>query len=83
MHDRDPLFTAAFTVTLKDSSVETVKLPPKSPNLNAYAKRFVRLIKDDCLSKLIPLGERHLRSTVSENIDHPMKREVIRELETS
>jgi transposase InsO family protein len=70
IHDRDPLFTAAFTATLKDSGVQTVKLPPKSPNLNAYAERFVRSIKDDCLSKLIPLGERHLRSAVSQYIDH-------------
>ncbi len=70
IHDRDPLFTATFTATLRDSGVESVKLPPKSPNLNAYAVRFVRAIKDECLSLVIPLREKHLRSAVSDYIDH-------------
>jgi putative transposase len=43
IHDRDPLFTAAFLSLLADAGVEAVKLPPRSPNLNAYAERFVRL----------------------------------------
>lgn len=45
-------------------------LPPRSPNLNAYAERFVRSIKEDCLSKIIPIGERHLRRAIEEYIDH-------------
>jgi len=47
-----------------------VKLPARSPNLNAYAERFVRSIKSECLSKIIPLGERHLRHAVAEFVDH-------------
>ncbi len=42
IHDRDPLFTRSFRAILKSSGVETVKLPARSPNLNAYAERFVR-----------------------------------------
>ena len=42
IHDRDPLFTATFLATLEASGVTSVKLPPSSPNLNAYAERFVR-----------------------------------------
>jgi len=42
IHDRDPLFTAKFVELLAVAGVESVKLPPKSPNLNAYAERFVR-----------------------------------------
>jgi putative transposase len=45
IHDRDPLFTKEFLSTLKDAGVESVKLPPRSPNLNAHAERFVRSIK--------------------------------------
>ena len=45
IHDRDPLFTDEFLRTLKEAGVESVKLPPRSPNLNAYAERFVRSIK--------------------------------------
>jgi putative transposase len=46
IHDRDPLFTTEFLETLQISGVESVKLPPRSPNLNAHAERFVRTIRD-------------------------------------
>jgi transposase InsO family protein len=55
---------------LKSSGVETVKLPARSPNLNAYAERFVRSIKSECLAQIIPLGERHLREAVKEYTEH-------------
>src|SRR5215469_13062326 len=45
IHDRDPLFTAEFLKMLADAGIESVKLPPRSPNPNAYAERFVRSIK--------------------------------------
>ncbi len=70
IHDRDPLFTKAFKELLKSSGVETVRLPARSPNLNAYAERFVRSIKSEFLGKIIPLGERHLRNAVKEYTDH-------------
>jgi transposase InsO family protein len=70
IHDRDPLFTASFREVLKSSGVETVKLPARSPNLNAYAERFVRSIKSECLAQIIPLGERHLRHAVKEYAAH-------------
>jgi putative transposase len=55
--DRDPLFTAAFRTTVAAASVKSVRLPARSPNLNAYAERFVRSVRDECLSNVIPLGE--------------------------
>ena len=70
IHDRDPLFTAAFKAHLGSAGVETVKLPARSPNLNAFAERFVRSIKSECLAQIIPLGERHLRNAVAEYIEH-------------
>lgn len=70
IHDRDPLFTNAFCATLDRSGVCPVKLPPRSPNLNAYAERFVRSIKSECIAQVIPLGERHLRKAVSEYVEH-------------
>ena len=57
LHDRDPRFTNAFADTLAAAGVETVRLPPRSPNLNAYAERFVRTIKEWCLDRLILVGE--------------------------
>jgi transposase InsO family protein len=70
IHDRDPLFTAAFLETLKQSGIDSVKLPPRSPNLNAYAERFVRSIKEDCLDRIILFGEDHLRMAVREYLAH-------------
>jgi transposase InsO family protein len=70
VHDRDPLFTERFREILKPSGVKTVKLPTRSPDLNAYAERFVLYVKSECLAKIIPLGERHLRKAVKEYTEH-------------
>ena len=70
IHDRDPLYTHMFTEILKCSGVHTVKLPPRSPNLNAYAERFVRSIKEECLDRVVILGESHLRLLVREYVEH-------------
>ena len=70
IHDRDPLFTEAFRELLKSSDVKTVKLPARSPDLNAHAERFVLSIKSECLAQIIPLGERHLRKAVKEYTEH-------------
>ena len=50
--------------------LKSVKLPPRSPNLNAYAERFVRSIKSECLNRIIPIGERHLRNAIDAYIGH-------------
>jgi transposase InsO family protein len=70
IHDRDPLFTAEFLNTLAEAGVESVKLPPRSPNLNAHAERFVRTIKESCLERLILFGEGSVRRAASEFIAH-------------
>ena len=68
--DRDPLFTRKLRAILKSAGVDVVRLPPRSPNLNAYAERFVRSIRQECLRFIIPLGERHLRKVVAEYVAH-------------
>ncbi len=70
IHDRDPLFTAEFLSMLEASGIKSVKLPPRSPNLNAYAERFVRSIKESCLDRLIQFGEGSLRKGVREFLEH-------------
>jgi len=70
IHDRDPLFTAEFLETLGTSGVKSVKLPPRSPNLNAYAERFVRTIKEGCLERMIFFGEDSLRRVIREFVEH-------------
>ena len=44
IHDGDPLFTTEFLSTLATAGTKSVKLPPRSPNLDSYAERFVRSI---------------------------------------
>ena len=70
IHDRDPLYTRVFGEILESAGVQPIRLPPKSPNLNAYAERFVRSIKEECLARVVPLGERHLRCLVREYVEH-------------
>ena len=70
IHDRDPLFTTEFLSTLADVGVKSVKLPPRSPNLNAYAERFVRTIKESCLERMILFGEESLRAALHNFVAH-------------
>jgi putative transposase len=70
IHDRDPLYTSEFLRIISDAGIEAIKLPPRSPNLNAYAERFVRTIKESCLDQMIFFGEDMLRSTIREFVTH-------------
>jgi transposase InsO family protein len=70
IHDRDPLFTEVFAQMLKVADVETVKLPPQSPNLNALAERFVRSINSECLERMILFGEASLRHAIEQFVEH-------------
>jgi len=70
IHDRDPLFTTKFLDMLADVGVKSVKLPPRSPNLNAHAERFVRSVKESCLQRVIWFGERSLRKGIQEFMTH-------------
>ena len=70
IHDRDPLYTHAFLEILRSSGVQPIRLPPRSPNLNAYAERFVRSIKEECLNRVVLLGEGHLHLVVQEYVEH-------------
>jgi hypothetical protein len=61
LHDRDTKFCLSFRQLIEAGRVKTMPLPARSPNLNAYAERWVRSVKQECLSKLILFGERPLR----------------------
>ena len=70
IHDRDPLFTEEFSKIIQASGINTVKLPPRSPNVTAHAERFVRTIKESCLDRMILFGESSLRKPIHEFIVH-------------
>jgi len=60
IHDRDSKFCPAFQRTLEETGVKWVVLPARSPNLNAHAERWVRSVKEECLSRVTLFGERAL-----------------------
>jgi hypothetical protein len=70
IHDRDPLFTRDFLSIIAGFGIEAIKLPPRGPNLNAYAERFVRTIRESCLDRMIFFGEDALRKTIQEFVAH-------------
>jgi transposase InsO family protein len=70
IHDRDGKFCPAFQRIIDDAGVTRVPLPPRSPNLNAYAERWVRSVREEALSRLILFGERSLWHVLTEYVTH-------------
>ena len=70
IHDRDTKYTKSFQTIIEAGLVKPVKLPARSPNLNAYAERWVRSVKEECLSKLILFGETSLRRALDNYLPH-------------
>ncbi len=70
LHDRDAKFCTSFRAMLRSAGLQPIMLPARSPNLNAFAERWVRTIKTECLSKLILFGETSLRRTLDEFLKH-------------
>ena len=70
IHDRDTTYTQAFDALVKESGVESVVLPPRRPNLNAYCERFVRSIKEEALERMVMLGERSLYYAIQQYLAH-------------
>jgi putative transposase len=70
LHDRDTKYTRLFRAIIASGGVEPLALPARSPNLNAYAVRWVRSVKEECLSKVVLFGERSLRRALSDYVDH-------------
>jgi transposase InsO family protein len=70
IHDRDGKYCPAFQHIIDAAGITRVPLPPRSPNLNAYAERWVRSVKEECLSRLILFGEASLWHALQEYVEH-------------
>jgi putative transposase len=68
--DRDTKFSEAFRKILKDEGVDSVRLPPRSPNLNPHIERFMRSIKAECLLQMIFFGKKTLRTAIRQFLEH-------------
>ena len=68
--DRDTKYSEQFRRMIRDNGTKVIRLPPMSPNLNAYAERFVRSIKEECLDRMIFVGQASLRRAVDQYMKH-------------
>jgi hypothetical protein len=68
--DRDTEYTEEFRGNLDREGVKPVRCPVRAPNCNAFAERFVRSIKEECLDRLILFGEASLRRALREYVAH-------------
>ena len=68
--DRDAKFSAAFRSILEAADIKSVRLPPRSPNLNAHLERFFGSLKSECLDRMIFFGEESLRRAVKTFLAH-------------
>ena len=70
LHDRDTKYTRSFRAILKAGHVTALPLPAHSPNLNAYSERWVKSVREECLSRPMLFGERSLRRALHAYVDH-------------
>ena len=70
IRDRDAKFTASFDVVLASIGIEALRTPVRSPKANAFAERWVRTVREECLDHLLVCSRRHLESVLAEYVDH-------------
>ena len=68
--DRDRKWSRDVRRRLEEAGIHVVLTPERAPNAHAYAERFVRSIKEECLDRMIPIGERHFRRAIAEYVEH-------------
>jgi putative transposase len=81
IRDRAGQFTAAFDAVLSDAGMTVCKIPPCSPQANAYAERFVQTVRTEVTDRMLIVGQRHLRRTLDEYARHYNRRRPHRALD--
>lgn len=70
IHDRDAKFSRTFDTVFQGQGIESICTPFRAPKANAFAERWVRSVRDECLDQLLILNQRHLRRVLTEYIDY-------------
>ncbi len=68
IRDRAGQFTAAFDTAYADAGIQVVKIPPRCPQANGYAERFVRTVRAELTDRMLIFGQRHLRHVLAEYV---------------
>jgi putative transposase len=64
IHDRDAKFSRAFDEVFRTEGIKVIRTPVQAPNANAFAERWVRTLRTDCLDRILILGRRHLEQVL-------------------
>ena len=64
IHDRDPKFTNGFDEIFRSEAIKVIRTPVQAPSANAYAERWVRTLRADCLDRILIFGRRHLEQVL-------------------
>ena len=70
IRDRDAKFTVSFDEVLRSEGIRVIKTPVRSPRANAYAERWVRTVRTECLDSILILGRRHLERALRQYVNH-------------
>ncbi len=70
IHDRDAKFSVAFDTMFTSEHVTIIRTPVRAPNANAFAERWIRSVREECLDKLLILNERHLHRVLIRYVDY-------------
>ena len=70
IHDRDTKFSRSFDEVFRTEGIEVIRTPVQAPNANAFAERWVRTVRNDCLDRILILGRRHLERVLRAYTNH-------------